>query len=86
MILDRRDLWFDRAKTERDDLGRETRMLNEAMKIIQDHQDAINLTGRTPKNDMKQTRTLVTVKPFFVMLLMKCMAREIPPKHGLSPS
>lgn len=51
-ILDRRDLWFDRAKTERDDLGRETRMLNEAMRIIQGHQDVVNLTGRTPNNDI----------------------------------
>lgn len=52
MILDRRDLWFDRVKTERDDLGRETRMLNEAMKIIQGHQDVVNLTGTTPKKDI----------------------------------
>lgn len=51
MTLDRRDLWFDRAKTERDDVERETRMLNEAMRIIKGHQDFVNLTGRTPKKD-----------------------------------
>jgi len=49
MAPGRRDLWFDRVKTERDDLERETRMLNEAMRIIRGQQDVANLPGQRAK-------------------------------------
>lgn len=39
----RRDIWYDRAKSERDDLDREVRMLDEAMKIIRGHKDVATL-------------------------------------------
>ncbi|CAM9852836.1 unnamed protein product [Scytosiphon promiscuus] len=38
----RRDLWFDRAKVERDDLGRESRMLHEALNIIRGQEDVVD--------------------------------------------
>lgn len=42
-MTDRRDLWFDRAKEERNDLDRETTMLKEAIQIFRDHPDLANI-------------------------------------------
>lgn len=39
----RRDLWFDRAKAEHDDIGLEVRLLGEAMRIIGSQKDIADL-------------------------------------------
>ena len=39
----RRDLWFDRAKAEHNDIGLEVRLLGEAMRIIGSHKDIIDM-------------------------------------------
>lgn len=39
----RRDLWFDRAKAEHNDIGLEVRLLGEAMRIIGSQKDVVDM-------------------------------------------
>lgn len=41
----RRDLWFDRAKEERNDLERETRMLKGAIRVLRENEDLTDVSS-----------------------------------------